>query len=217
MRRATNGSKPKRSNRAIETQYERMLTHTRTKIHNLQDAEDAVQETMRKALSSVHRKPDLQVGNWNFWLWRILHNHIIDFYRYQARHAPHLTPYEETEDGFVLAGDMVDDRVQEVHAHLMLNSDYARDFFDAAMALVLLNMIERELTDMQRQAIILLYYYDVERAEIASLLYPNSDVEQARGSTKSLLGRGCRTLAKTITLPAYVNAFDLREGVFDFR
>lgn len=188
----------------IATEYERMLNYTKAKLSNRQDAEDAVQETMRKAWQA----DSSHIGDPKSWLWRILHNVISDQYRSLRRRTHRELPYEEQDNGVVLAFET--HAGDDAKALYLYEEDRAVELSYASMAhTIMARLIDNNLTEFQRKVIVLFYFYEMSRAEIAAHLYPDSDAQQADTRTASLLARGRQKLQQVIgNAPALAAQFD---------
>lgn len=189
----------------IATEYERMLNYTKAKLSNRQDAEDAVQETMRKAWQA----DSSHIGNPKSWLWRILHNVINDQYRSLRRRTRRELPYEEQENGVVLAFETHEgDEAKEFY--LYEESNVVELSYASMAHTIMARLIDNNLTEFQRNVIVLFYFYEMNRAEIAAHLYPDSDAQQADTRTASLLTRGRQSLRRALALqPKIAAKFEL--------
>ncbi len=94
--------------------YERYLTriytYCYTRTRNVSESEDLTERVFLQALSHLHSFSD-RGGSFSFWLFRIAHNIVANWYRDRQRHP--LLPIEET-DSVIEADDGLE--VAEVKA-----------------------------------------------------------------------------------------------------
>jgi RNA polymerase sigma factor (sigma-70 family) len=85
-----------------EDEFEQLLAGMRPKLHrycarmtgSTMDGEDIVQETLIKAVSA--RSSDVEIGNFEAWLFRVAHNASLDFLRARARGV--MVPFTDETD-----------------------------------------------------------------------------------------------------------------------
>jgi RNA polymerase sigma factor (sigma-70 family) len=107
-----------------------LYNHARRLTQNADDADELVQETYSRALAGAH---SFTAGNLKAWLFTILRNAFIDFYR-RGRHQPALGDLDVIDgaaDPWPLRGDLELDGLRglvadEIEAALATLSDGAR-------------------------------------------------------------------------------------------
>jgi RNA polymerase sigma-70 factor (ECF subfamily) len=149
--------------------FDRIYSYLHMTVGNRQDAEDLTTQTFLKMLESISR---FRWGTAPFsaWLFRIAHNLAMDHFRSRRRWQP--------EDE-VPEPDQVESSAED-EAMRVLSSE---NMFD---------LIE-QLSDEQRQVLILKFVFDFSNLEAATVL------EKTEGAVKSLQHRALASLQKHVT------------------
>lgn len=149
--------------------FDRIYSYLHMTVGNRHDAEDLTTQTFLKMLESIGR---FQWGTAPFsaWLFRIAHNLAMDHFRARRRWQPE----EEVPEppGAV-------ERSAEEAAMRVLSSESMFDLIE-------------ELSDEQRQVLILKFVFDFSNVEAATVL------DKTEGAVKSLQHRALASLQKHV-------------------
>jgi RNA polymerase sigma-70 factor, ECF subfamily len=149
--------------------FDRIYSYLHMTVGNRHDAEDLTTQTFLKMLESIGK---FQWGTAPFsaWLFRIAHNLAIDHFRARRRWQPE----EEVPEP-----DQVESSAED-EAMRVLSTE---NMFD---------LIE-QLSDEQRQVLILKFVFDFSNVEAATVL------DKSEGAVKSLQHRALASLQKHVT------------------
>ena len=148
--------------------FDRIYSYLHMTVGNRHDAEDLTTQTFLKMLESINR---FRWGTAPFsaWLFRIAHNLAMDHFRARRRWQPE----EEVPEP-----DQVESSAED-EAMRVLSSE---NMFD---------LIE-QLSDEQRQVLILKFVFDFSNLEVAAVL------DKTEGAIKSLQHRALASLQKHV-------------------
>ena len=142
--------------------FDELLSRTQTKLftyimfvvrdHDL--ADDIFQETFVKVITKLHEGKYTDSGKFMFWLTRIAHNVIMDWYRQQK--AEHIVEPPEDNDLSNLRGASMLDTYRETE---MINEQVLRD----------VKKMMNLLPPPQREVVYMRYYEQLSFKEIAEL------------------------------------------------
>jgi RNA polymerase sigma-70 factor, ECF subfamily len=149
--------------------FDRVYSYLHLTVGNRADAEDLTTQTFLRMLESISR---FRWGRAPFsaWLFRIAHNLAMDHFRARRRWQP--------EENVPEPPGMVESSAEEEAIRALSNQS-------------MLELIE-ELSDEQRQVLILKFVFDFSNAEAASVL------EKTEGAVKSLQHRALASLQKHV-------------------
>jgi RNA polymerase sigma-70 factor (ECF subfamily) len=150
--------------------FDRIYSYLHMTVGNRHDAEDLTTQTFLKMLESIGR---FQWGSAPFsaWLFRIAHNLAIDHFRARRRWQPE---EEVPEPPDAVESSAEDEAMRALSSQTM---------FD---------LIE-ELSDEQRDVLILKFVFDFSNLEAATVL------DKTEGAVKSLQHRALASLQKHVT------------------
>jgi RNA polymerase sigma-70 factor (ECF subfamily) len=150
--------------------FDRIYSYLHMTVGNRHDAEDLTTQTFLKMLESIGR---FRWGTAPFsaWLFRIAHNLAMDHFRARRRWQPE---EEVPEPAGAVASSAEDEAMRVLSSQSM---------FD---------LIE-ELSDEQRQVLILKFVFDFSNVEAATVL------DKTEGAVKSLQHRALASLQKHVT------------------
>jgi RNA polymerase sigma-70 factor (ECF subfamily) len=150
--------------------FDRIYSYLHLTVGNRHDAEDLTTQTFLKMLESISR---FRWGTAPFsaWLFRIAHNLAIDHFRARRRWQPE----EEVPEPPGQAESSAEDDAMRVLASESM-----------------IDLIE-QLSDEQRQVLILKFIFDFSNAEAANVL------DKTEGAVKSLQHRAVASLQRHVT------------------
>ncbi len=149
--------------------FDRIYSYLHLTVGNRHDAEDLTTQTFLRMLESIGR---FRWGSAPFsaWLFRIAHNLAMDHFRSRRRWQPEETVPEPP--------DMAESSAEE-EAMRALSSETMFDLIE-------------QLSDEQRQVLILKFVFDFSNAEAATVL------EKSEGAVKSLQHRALASLQRHV-------------------
>ena len=146
------------NNRAFDELLNRsqtkLFTYIMFVVHDHDVADDIFQETFVKAITKLQQGQYTDSGKFQFWLTRIAHNCIMDWYRTQQ--ANHIVEVNKDNDLQNLKSASVMDICRETE---MVNEQILRD---------IKKMVD-VLPATQREVVYMLYYQQLSFKEIAEL------------------------------------------------
>jgi len=123
-------------------------------VRNEDVANDIFQETFVKAITKLHEGRYTDSGKFSFWLTRIAHNAIMDWYR--AQKSEHIIDLADGNDLSNLQGDQVLDSYRESE---MVNEQVRTD----------VRRMMEALPATQREVVYMRFYQQLSFKEIAQL------------------------------------------------
>lgn len=123
-------------------------------VRNEDVANDIFQETFVKAITKLHEGRYTDSGKFSFWLTRIAHNAIMDWYR--AQKSEHIIDLADSNDLSNLQGDQVLDSYRESE---MVNEQVRTD----------VRRMMEALPATQREVVYMRFYQQLSFKEIAQL------------------------------------------------
>ena len=149
--------------------FDRIYSYLHITVGNRHDAEDLTTQTFLKMLESIAR---FEWGNAPFsaWLFRIAHNLAMDHFRARRRWQPE---EEVPEPAGAVESSAEEEAIRALSGESMLD------------------LIE-DLSDEQRQVLILKFVFDFSNAEAATVL------DKTEGAVKSLQHRALASLQKHV-------------------
>jgi RNA polymerase sigma-70 factor (ECF subfamily) len=149
--------------------FDRIYSYLHVTVGNRHDAEDLTTQTFLKMLESIAR---FEWGNAPFsaWLFRIAHNLAMDHFRARRRWQPE---EEVPEPAGAVESSAEEEAIRALSGESMLD------------------LIE-DLSDEQRQVLILKFVFDFSNAEAATVL------DKTEGAVKSLQHRALASLQKHV-------------------
>ena len=150
--------------------FDRIYSYLHMSVGNRHDAEDLTTQTFLKMLESIGRFR-WQAAPFSAWLFRIAHNLAMDHFRARRRWQP-------------------EEEVPEPEGQAELSPEE-----EALKVLSSQNMFDliEELSDEQRQVLILKFVFDFSNVETAAVL------EKTEGAIKSLQHRALASLQKHVS------------------
>lgn len=142
--------------------FDELLSRTQSKlfayimfvVRNEDVANDIFQETFVKVITKLHEGRYTDSGQFTFWLTRIAHNAIMDWYR--AQRSEHIIDLGDSNDLNNLQGDQVRDSYRESEMVNEQVHDDVRRMMDALPA-------------AQREVVYMRYYQQLSFKEIAEV------------------------------------------------
>lgn len=127
-----------------------LLTHLRINTRSIEDAEDLLLDVFIAAMERQSLQT-LPLEQQRFWLWRVTHNKLIDYYRKHARHQQ--LPLEELSETAYQDGEF------EPEWTALRNEEYQH-----------LRAALENLPPLQKEVILLRFVDGLKAPEIASIL-----------------------------------------------
>ncbi len=142
--------------------FDELLTRTQSKlftyimfvVRNEDVANDIFQETFVKVITKLQEGKYTDSGKFTFWLTRIAHNAIMDWYR--AQKGEHIVDLADDNDLSKLHGECVQDTFRESE---MVNEQVRQD----------VKRLMEALPATQREVVFMRYYQQLSFKEIAEL------------------------------------------------
>lgn len=142
--------------------FDELLARTQTKlftyimfvVHDHDTADDIFQETFVKVITKLQHGQYTNSGKFQFWITRIAHNVIMDWYR--AQKNEHIVDVSADNDLSNLRGDSVADTFRETE---LVNEQVLRD----------VKKMMNALPAPQREVVYMRYYQQLSFKEIAEL------------------------------------------------
>ena len=142
--------------------FDELLTRTQSKlftyimfvVRNEGVANDIFQETFVKVITKLQEGKYTDSGKFTFWLTRIAHNAIMDWYR--AQKGEHIVDLADDNDLSKLHGECVQDTFRESE---MVNEQVRQD----------VKRLMEALPATQREVVFMRYYQQLSFKEIAEL------------------------------------------------
>jgi len=142
--------------------FDELLARTQTKlftyimfvVRDHDTADDIFQETFVKVITKLQQGQYTDSGKFSFWVTRIAHNVIMDWYR--AQHSEHIVEPTEDNDLSNLRGASVMDTYRETE---MVNEQVLRD----------VKKMMNALPAPQREVVYMRFYQQLSFKEIAEL------------------------------------------------
>ena len=122
-------------------------------VRNRDLANDIVQETFVKAITTIRQGRYTDAGKFGAWVNRIAHNLVIDFYRQEK--SENTTSTDEGEMDILNRADLSEGTVEDVIVNEQIRKDVRR--------------IIRELPKTQRDVLVMRYYRNLSFKQIADM------------------------------------------------
>ena len=141
--------------------FDELLSRTQSKlftyimfvVHDHDVADDIFQETFVKAIIKLQNGQYTDSGKFQFWVTRIAHNLIIDYYR-QVR-SENLQSTDDTDANILNRKELSDITIEDTMVNNQIQSDVRR--------------LIRSLPANQREVLVLRYYKNLSFKEIADI------------------------------------------------
>ena len=138
----------------LDRTQEKLFTYIMFVVRDHDTADDIFQETFVKVITKLQHRQYTDSGKFSFWITRIAHNVIMDWYR--AQRNEHIVEPTEDNDLQNLRGASVLDTYRETE---MVNEQVLRD----------VKKMMNALPAPQREVVYMRYYQQLSFKEIAEL------------------------------------------------
>ena len=148
------GGNNKAFDELLERTQSKLFAYIKFVVRNDDVANDIFQETFVKAITRLQEGRYTDTGKFTFWLTRIAHNAIMDWYR--AQKSAHIVDLTDDNNLSNLQGDEVRDTFRESE---LVNAQIMRD----------VKRMMEALPAPQREVVYMRFYQDLQFKEIAEI------------------------------------------------
>ena len=148
------GGNNKAFDELLERTQSKLFAYIKFVVRNDDVANDIFQETFVKVITRLQEGRYTDTGKFTFWLTRIAHNAIMDWYR--AQKSAHIVDLTDDNNLSNLQGDEVRDTFRESE---LVNAQIMRD----------VKRMMEELPAPQREVVYMRFYQELQFKEIAEI------------------------------------------------